>query len=207
MKKVPVILAVVLGIVDAALVVFLVFILLQPKFGAGGEETAGTELSAEFESNAEDYYDSVYESSYASMIQAEVSGFQPSAGGVTGGTNEPKPTLTPTPAPNALTGSGLPAADFIFPESDSQVITHAEMEAKLTSRQTWQRAVNEIYARKGYQFHEDKNKTDYDYFNSKEWYQKLKKIETQEEVKAMFNSVEIKNVEALVAFKEEMGWE
>ena len=43
MKKVPVILAVVLGIVDAALVVFLVLMLLQPKFGAGGEETAGTE--------------------------------------------------------------------------------------------------------------------------------------------------------------------
>ena len=67
-------------------------------------------------------------------------------------------------------------------------------------------AINEIYARHGYQFHEDKNPVDYQYFNSKSWYQALKKYESQEEVRKLFSSTEIANVDALMAYKESKGW-
>ena len=80
------------------------------------------------------------------------------------------------------------------------------MRQKLTSAELCQRAVNEIYARHGYQFHEDKNPVDYAYFNSKAWYQALPKYENQEDVRKLFNSTEIANVDALMAFKEAQGW-
>ena len=199
MKKVSVISAIVLGILDAALAVGIVFMILQFR-SAGGSETA---LGTGFESNAEEYLEQDAIFDYDGSLQAEGYGMSSMAGAA----NEPVPTITPGREPTPGDGGvAMPADDFIFPDSCTQLITQEEMEQKLTSGSDCQRAVNEIYARHGYLFHEDKNPVDYQYFNSKTWYQALEKVDSQEKVRNEFNSIEIANVDALMAFKEAKGW-
>lgn len=207
MKKVPVILAVVLGILDAALVAGIVLMFLQSRAvdraGEVSDETSAV-ITEDFQSNDENYMDQDFETSYSGMVTAKGAAFT----GTAKPANEPTPTVTPgnEPVPGSDHTSGMPDNDFIFPDSNTRLITQDEMNQKLTDKEKCQRAVNEIYARHGYQFHEDKNPVDYQYFNSKSWYQALKKYESQEEVRKLFSSTEIDNVDALMAFKESKGW-
>lgn len=205
MKRLPAILAVIIGILDAALAAGIVLILIWPS---GGRESRGEEtlVSESFQDNSEAYGEQTISLTYGSMIRAEAgTGSQASDEPVP--TDEPRPTLTPTPSPAAAeTVPGLPDSDFIFPYSSERLITDSEMAQKLTDKSTAQRAINEIYARHGYLFHEDKNPVDYAYFNSKSWYQSLKKVDSQEEVRKLFNDIEIANVDALIAYQNARNW-
>lgn len=197
MKRVPAILAIIIGILDAALAVGIVLLLVQPG-GSGGESAAV--ISESFEDNSESYGDAAPSSAYTRIIRAET-------GNTSASSNEPIPTLTPTPSPSASeTVEGMPDSDFIFPYSSTRQITEPEMNQKLTDKSTSQRAINEIYARHGYLFHEDKNPVDYAYFNSKSWYQALPKIDSQETVRSQFNDTEIANVDALIAYQNARNW-
>lgn len=79
-------------------------------------------------------------------------------------------------------GGEAPAGDFVFPYSGSVLLTDTELEqrfAGLDQQTAWmesQLAVNEIYARYGYNFHPEKSKTAraaYDYFHSLDWYEAI----------------------------------
>ena len=210
MKKVPFILAIMLGVLDAALVAGIVLLFLQSgtPADAAAADSQTAAWSDSFESNEETYQNEDRKTEYGGIVQAGCGlGGAPSSEGGTSAGNEPVPTLPggtePTPTPGS---TQMQDSDFIFPSSDTTLITEAEMRQKLTSAELCQRAVNEIYARHGYQFHEDKNPVDYAYFNSKAWYQALPKYENQEDVRKLFNSTEIANVDALMAFKEAQGW-
>lgn len=205
MKKLPLILAVLIGLLDAALAVGIVLILIEPGNGGEGGESSAALVSGSFEDNWETYGEDSKSASYSSIIRAE-------AGAKPGSSSqyEPTPSLVPTPSASASGGTetvpGMPDSDFIFPYSSTRLITEAEMNEKLTSKETSQRAINEIYARHGYPFHQDKNAENYAYFNSKSWYRELTKIDSQEEVRKLFSDIEIANVDALIAFQSARNW-
>ena len=97
-----------------------------------------------------------------------------------------------------------PYAGFVFPNSDTVIISKAEMKATLTTRSLCRRAVNEIYARHGYQFSKQENT---DYFNQYDWYRNMPKETDMNVVAAEFSSVEKKNVEALQAYEDSKNWD
>lgn len=215
MKKLPVILAAVVGILDAVLVVGILLLALLPERAGGGNSGAAAALEENFTDNSESYGEQPVSTAYTSMIRAEAE----SAGSASrtegqGSTNEPVPTMPPsaataTPTPSASdreTTAGMPDSDFIFPHSSTRLLTQTEMNQKLTSKETSQRAINEIYARHGYLFHEEKNPENYAYFNSKSWYTALPKIDSQAEVRKLFNDTENANVDALIAFQNAHNW-
>ena len=89
------------------------------------------------------------------------------------------PTATPTAAPTAtptavstatpkpaVTGNTTMDSSYIFPNSDTQKLTKAEIEA--VDKSLWSYGRNEIFARHGYYFGEDSKYQEY--FESKSWY-------------------------------------
>ena len=202
MRKLTTVLAIVIGAADIVLAAAVVFMNMQGNATKAG---ASTETAA-YESNEDTYYNEEnYTESYAGMVIAAREE----------GMTEPTPTATPEPTPTATPEptaapttdtTAIPDSDFIFPDSDVALITEDQMKASLPDAASWQRAVNEIYARHGYQFHQDKNPTDYAYFNSLAWYQALAKVDSQDAVRASFNSVEKANVDALVAYRNAVGY-
>ena len=208
MKKLPLILAILLGVLDAALAVGIVLLLVTPgnmgKSGSDGESL----VAEDFEDQSEDYGKAAKSASYSAIIRANA-GTGPGQSG--SAQNEPTPTLGAASSGSATPGGaetvpGMPDSDFIFPYSSTRLITEAEMNQKLTSKELAQRAINEIYARHGYQFHQDKNAENYAYFNSKSWYRSLKKIDSQEEVRKLFSDVETANTDALIAYQNNHNW-
>ena len=63
---------------------------------------------------------------------------------------------------STVTASNDPYDGFVFPDSDTTVITKTRMKETLTSKSLCRRAINELYARHGYQFTKQENT---DYFN------------------------------------------
>lgn len=207
MKKLPLVLAVLIGLVDAALAAGIAFILIEPESGgkAGGAETL---IAEDFEDNSRTYQELSRSASYSSIIRANAG---TDAQGGSSAKYEPTPTLAPTPSVTSPGNSsetvpGMPDSDFVFPQSSTRLLTQEEMNRKLTTKETAQRAINEIYARHGYLFHQDKNAENYAYFNSKSWYVKLPKIDSQEEVRRQFSEIENANVDALIAFQNARNW-
>lgn len=97
-----------------------------------------------------------------------------------------------------------PYAGFVFPDSDTTIITKTQMKATLKTRSLCRRAVNEIYARHGYQFSKQENT---DYFNQYDWYRNMPKETDMSIVASEFSSVEKKNVEALQAYEDSKDWD
>lgn len=208
MKKLPLILAVLIGVLDAALAVGIILILADPGSGAGTEKAASL-ISDSFEDNSHTYGEEQKSASYFSIIRANAGSGQQSDSSQK---YEPTPTFAPDSSGSASgekqeTVPGLPDSDFIFPYSSTRLITEAEMKEKLTDKDSVQRAINEIYARHGYQFHQDKNPENYAYFNSKSWYRSMTKIDSQEEVRKQFSDIEVANVDALTAYQNARSWE
>lgn len=78
MKKVPVILAVVLGILDAALVAGIVLMFLQSRAVDRAEEVSdetSAVITEDFQSNDENYMDQDFETSYSGMVTAKGAAF------------------------------------------------------------------------------------------------------------------------------------
>lgn len=190
--------AVLFGALDvAALAALLISVLISPAKG----ETVTAELPADFQENYQEYYNMDMTADYPSTATVSyggtaISGSAPSTEGVSG---------TETDAEDNTTDTGEdPYAGFVFPDSDTVIITKAEMKTTLTTRSLCRRAVNEIYARHGYQFSKQENT---DYFNQYDWYRNMPKETDMSVVASEFSSVEKKNVEALQAYEDSKNWD
>lgn len=180
-KKQPaglVVASVILGVVCVlALAGLVLAMVIKPGVG----ESVDPEIQAGFEDNIETYYDidsTVEYSSTATVIY----------GGSTTNTID--------------TSDGL-YTGFVFPNSDTELITQAMMNETLTNASLCRRAVNEIYARHGYQFTKQEN---IDYFNQYDWYKNMTKETNMSVVSSRFSAVEKKNVETLQAYENSKGW-
>lgn len=88
---------------------------------------------------------------------------------------------------------------YIFSDSDSRILTEEDIEGM--DSQAIQMAINEIYARRGYAFLNDKKaaKAAREYFLDKDWYTPT--IESMKEVEKTFSKVERKNIDFLVKYR------
>lgn len=88
---------------------------------------------------------------------------------------------------------------YIFSDSDSRLLTEEDIEGM--DSQAIQMAINEIYARRGYAFLNDKKaaKAARKYFLDKDWYTPT--IESMEQVEKTFSEIERKNVDFLVKYR------
>ena len=103
----------------------------------------------------------------------------------------------------AASQTGADSEGMIFPDSDTQKITEAQMKEKLTDSETTRLAINEIYARHGYEFTDPEYS---DYYNQFDWYKNTEKESDMNKVNAMFSAVEQENVDALQAYADANGW-
>lgn len=107
-------------------------------------------------------------------------------------TSAPVVTPAPAPAPNpAATDSS-----YIISTSNTNELTFTELD--YYTRGEIELARNEIYARRGYMFKEQRFK---DYFGNKTWY-----VPNPGFHDGMFNSVEKANIDCIVAYERTMGW-
>lgn len=140
---------------------------------------------------------------------------------------EATPTPEPTPAPEAdqpqydgetidLPGGGTaPAGDFLFPYSSTRLLTDDDLDQAFGAMPTEdaalmsQHAINEIYARYGYNFHPEKSESAqlaYDYFNSLDWYTAICGSNTASSTgEVPVSDVEQSNIETIVIWQENHG--
>lgn len=145
------------------------------------DRTIGPDISNKFESNSDIYYENDSKEIYKSDVTINYNGSSIES-------NQSKT---------------FSEAELIFPNSDTQKITTAEMDAKLKSRSDLRLAINEIYARHGYLF---SNEEYLEYFNQFDWYQNTTKNSDMEAVSNQFSSVEKYNVEVLQDYSDAHGW-
>ena len=96
-----------------------------------------------------------------------------------------------------------PYAGFLFPESDRVLITEEDIAARADSAELCQRAINEIYARYGYQFTKQEN---LDYFNQYSWYAGMIKTTDQDAITQALNITERTNVATLTNYMTAHHW-
>lgn len=92
---------------------------------------------------------------------------------------------------------------FIFPDSSKELITDEELAEKVTDKDACQRAINEIYARHGYEF---SSRDNVDFFEKYDWYNELEKNSNMDQVSQKFNQTEKENVAKLQRYSREQGW-
>ena len=95
-----------------------------------------------------------------------------------------------------------PYAGFVFPDSNKVVISLSDIKARLTSKDKYLQAVNELYARYGYAFKEEPFKS---FFEGYAWYRNMEKVSMKAVEKAL-TAVERENLRNLLAFGREKGW-
>lgn len=200
MKKRTLLLAGAVGILDLVLIALTVGLLAgAPK---QKEAAAGIAAVSEKTETTKDQYTS----SYKGVIKAQLSTTpEPTPTPTPEPTPIPTPTPTPTPEPTPEPHREMDPADFIFPNSSTEALDAGYVSSVVTSKAQCQRAVNEIFARHGYQFHREKNAADYDYFNSLGWYQAMSKVDSATAVEATFNAVEKANIDLLLQIREGMN--
>lgn len=195
-----------MGAVDLLLVAGIVLVVI---FG-GTSPAAAVEpaVSSGFTANQDTYGEDTQLYTASGTVQAGNAASASSAPSQASSSaaSQPVSSAASQPASTAAGGKAFPAADFIFPDSDKVLITPADMAQKVTDAAKCQRAINEIYARYGFQFNVDTNQVEYNYFNSKSWYKDLPKIESQDAVVARFNSIEKLNVDMLAAYRQSKNW-
>lgn len=94
-------------------------------------------------------------------------------------------------------------AGFVFPDSNTVLLTSSRISSTVKDAQTCRRAINEIYARHGYQFSLQDN---IDFFNQYSWYQSMTKESDMDKVSAQFNATETKNVDLLQQYENQNNW-
>lgn len=94
-------------------------------------------------------------------------------------------------------------AEYILLEPDNQFIEREELEkiAKYGGKEMVRRAVNEIYARHGFVFNNEKNKK---YFESKSWYYPKEGITDLYIKENLLNEVELTNLNRLIALEKRL---
>lgn len=178
--------AILMGVVDILLIALLVLaVLIDPNKGGAGE----VNLPADFEENAESYGTRDSETEYVS--EAKVSYNTSSKAKAEAEDNKESEDEDDL------------YAGFVFPDSDTTVLTDSQIKETVKDYATCRRAINEIYARHGYVFTKQEN---IDYFNSYEWYRNMAKEPDMTKVSKMFNSAEKANVERLQAYEDSKNW-
>lgn len=170
--------AVILGIVCVLTLISLVLSLI---ISPGKGDTVDLKAQTDFVDNSETYYNLDRVTEYSSTAAVVY-------GGATTG--------------NVDTDEGL-YTGFVFPNSDTELITQEMMAATLTDASLCRRAINEIYARHGYLFTKQEN---LDYFNQYDWYKNMAKESNMSVVSAGFSTIEKKNVESLQSYENAKGW-
>jgi len=112
----------------------------------------------------------------------------------------------------SLPGGGqAPESDFIFPHSSDTLLTDADLDAAFADNASMrsQRAINEIYARYGYNFHPEKSATAqdaYDYFHTLDWYNAICQTNTASNTGAVpVNKVENANIQKIASWQTQHG--
>lgn len=185
--------AVVFGIIDIVLIVMLMFsFLMKPIKGESLKEN----IPVDFTENANNYWQSNSVKEYRSTASVDY-------------TSDIAPTAIPTTAPDTTSAQenvgnedGL-YVGFVFPDSNTIVLTDSQIQKKVTDQKTSRRAINEIYARHGYAFTKQEN---IDYFNKYDWYKNMPKESDMNKVSSQFSTIEKGNVEKLQAYENSMGW-
>ena len=113
-------------------------------------------------------------------------------------------------------GGAAPAGDFLFPYSGTQSITVEELDELFdgleadAAYQASQLAINEIYARYGYNFHPEKSASAtaaYEYFHSLDWYNEIctqSKAASLDQVPV--NATEQQNIDTIAAWQAARGY-
>lgn len=192
-KKSPAVLKIgvgVLAVIDLLLIAGIVIVLLTGGVSGGGRST----LSDKFVDNSEDYFENGGE---------EITPDEDTISIKNNNAAQPTATVAPSTVPGGVDAQGADANGFIFPESSTKAITNEQMAAKLINNDACRHAINEIYARHGYQF---TNQEILAYFNQFDWYKNTAKEPNMDIVDDMFSSVEKANVEKIQKYKTSKGW-
>ncbi|WP_461812253.1 YARHG domain-containing protein [Faecalimonas sp.] len=96
-----------------------------------------------------------------------------------------------------------PKAELVFPESDKNLLTDEQINEKVKDQETIKLAINEIYARHGYQFTTEEENN---HFNQFDWYKNMTKQADMNKVSAEFSETEKSNLEKLQAYSKSKGW-
>ncbi len=204
MKKI----AILAGVIDVLLAGLLVLALTANP--STGESTAEANLASDFVSNDDSYssdaaseeYEVSSSVSYKSSVStadsssADEDEEEESTAGTSSGSTSSGSTSTGTSASSMYDG-------FVFPDSNTVLLTSNRISSTVTDAATSRRAINEIYARHGYLFTKQEN---LDYFNTYSWYRNMTKISDMTTVAKQFNSIEKANVENLQAYENSKGW-
>lgn len=175
------------GVADVILLVLLVLFLVLPEAGGGSVKA---DVPEDFTANSDTYYDTEYESEYTSDASVSFSEGSVQEGGA-------------SDTDSGDTEDGGQYSGFVFPDSDTALLTDEEISEKVTDADTCRRAVNEIYARHGYEFTQQEN---IDFFNQYDWYRDMDKESDMEKVSAQFSKTEKENVDKLLEYEDAHGW-
>lgn len=177
--------AILIGVVDVLLLALLVlaFIVQPVKSGSGK-----VSLPENFVENAAVYGQKEQGAEYASASE------------VVYGVSKQKEKAE---EPAVQADPDNPYDGFVFPDSDTKALTDSQIKKTVKDAVTCRRAINEIYARRGYAFSKQEN---IDYFNSYDWYAAMDKETDMAKVSKKFSSVEKSNVEKLQAYENSKNW-
>lgn len=182
----------VMAVVDIFLLAGIIMVVFSGGISGGG----GTSLSDTFVANADEYFENLGEEITPEEDTIAIQKSDASQGLTT---ETPKPSSTP----GGVNEASADANGFLFPESSTKAITDEEMTAKLTDNNACRHAINEIYARHGYQF---TNAEIFAYFNQFDWYKNLTKETDMSKVDVKFSVIEKQNVEKIQKYKASKGW-
>lgn len=96
-----------------------------------------------------------------------------------------------------------PQVELVFPESDKKLLTDEQINEKVKDQKTIKLAIDEIYARHGYQFTSEE---ELNHFNQFDWYKNITKQADMNKVSAEFSEIEKSNLEKLQAYSKSKGW-
>lgn len=178
------------AVFDILLVVGIVIVLLTGGVSGNGKPN----LSDTFVANGDEYFENLGEE-----ITPEEDVIKIKKDGAASATVTPAPSVTP----GGVTTEGADANGFLFPESNTRAITDEELAAKLNNNDACRHAINEIYARHGYQF---SNPEILAYFNQFDWYKNVAKVTDMSKVDDKFSDIEKANVEKIQKYKASKGW-
>lgn len=171
----------ILAVVDVFLAaILIVCLIINPVKGS----SVKADLPEDFVENDEDYPNEDNRAEYSSSVEFVYD----STGALASGTQED--------ADGAYAG-------FVFPDSNTRLITDSDIQSRVTGPEVCRRAINEIYARHGYAFSKQEN---IDYFNQYDWYKNMSKETDMNRVSSQFSETERQNVEKLKAYEKSNGW-
>lgn len=179
-------LVVLFGILDVLLIIALALTFFLKE---GAASDMKPDISKDFKINAENYGKSDSKEEYASNVTIVYNG-----SGI----------VEEESAKKSESEKGQEeSSEFVFPNSDKELLTDVQIAEKVKDKSTLRYAINEIYARHGYQFSTEEYSN---YFGQFDWYKNLPKEADMNVISAGFSATEKANVEKLQAYSSANGW-